>query len=244
LDFWTGQITSCGSDAACTEVRRVSVSAAFFLSIEFQETGYLVERIYKTAYGDATGLSTLGGPHQLSVPIVRFNEFLKDTQRLGQGVVVLAPGWELALENNKQAYAGDFVATTRFIAAFPTSMTPEQFVDQLNFNAGNVLSTNERAAAINLFSSSLDSSNQTARAQVLRRVAEDQDLYNGERNRAFVLEQYFGYLRRNPDDPQDNDYTGYEFWLNKMKQFNGDFIKAEMVKAFISSSEYRQRFGQ
>jgi len=244
LDFWTGQITSCGSDAACTEVRRINVSAAFFLSIEFQQTGYLVERMYKTAYGDATGTSTLGSSHQLAVPIVRFNEFLKDTQRIGQGVVVLAPGWEQALENNKQAYASEFVATSRFISAFPTTMTPAQFVDKLNQNAGNVLSASERTTAINLFSGAADSSNTTARAQALRQVAEDQDLYNAEFNRAFVLTEYMGYLRRNPNDLPDSDYTGYEFWLNKLNQFNGDYINAEMVKAFISSSEYRQRFGQ
>jgi len=63
------------------------------------------------------------------------------------------------------------------------------------------------------------------------------------RNRAFVLMQYFGYLRRNPNDPQDSDYTGYDFWLTKLNQFNGNFVNAEMVKAFISSGEYRQRFG-
>ena len=55
--------------------------------------------------------------------------------------------------------------------------------------------------------------------------------------------QYFGYLRRNPGDPPDSDFTGYDFWLTKLNQFNGDFQKAEMVKAFISSGEYRQRFG-
>ena len=54
--------------------------------------------------------------------------------------------------------------------------------------------------------------------------------------------QYFGYLRRNPNDPQDTDYAGYEFWLGKLNQFNGDFIAAEMVKAFITSDEYRHRF--
>jgi len=51
------------------------------------------------------------------------------------------------------------------------------------------------------------------------------------------------YLRRSPNDPQDTDYTGYEFWLNKLNQFNGNFVDAEMVKAFITSSEYRHRFG-
>jgi hypothetical protein len=68
-------------------------------------------------------------------------------------------------------------------------------------------------------------------------------LYNAEFNRAFVLAQYFGYLRRNPNDPQDTDYTGYDFWLTKLNQFNGNYITSEMVKAFISSIEYRQRFG-
>jgi hypothetical protein len=55
--------------------------------------------------------------------------------------------------------------------------------------------------------------------------------------------QYFGYLQRNPNDPPDSDYSGFNFWLGKLNQFNGDFIAAEMVKAFISSTEYRQRFG-
>jgi hypothetical protein len=81
------------------------------------------------------------------------------------------------------------------------------------------------------------------RAQILRAVAEDADLFNAESDRAFVLMQYFGYLRRNPNDPQDADYTGFDFWFTKLNQFNGNFINAEMVKAFITSAEYRQRFG-
>jgi photosystem II stability/assembly factor-like uncharacterized protein len=242
LAFWTGQMTNCG--ATDLTVCRVNVSGAFFLSIEFQQTGYLVERMYKVAYGNGTGVSNLGGTaHQLIVPIVRFNEFLKDTQRIGEGVVVLQPGWEQALENNKQAYAGEFVATARFITAFPTTMTPAQFVDKLNTNAGNVLSQSERTTAINLFGNSADTTNTTARAQALRQVAEDPDLFSAESNRAFVLAQYFGYLRRNPNDLPDSDYTGYDFWLQKLNQFNGDYVAAEMVKAFISAGEYRQRFG-
>ena len=51
------------------------------------------------------------------------------------------------------------------------------------------------------------------------------------------------YLRRNPNDSQDTDYTGYEFWVNKLNQFNGNFLATEMVRAFINSTEYRQRFG-
>ncbi len=243
LDFWTNQITSCGSDQACIDLKRINVSAAFFLSIEFQDTGYLVERLYKTSYGDASGMSTFGGAHQLPVPIVRFNEFLPDTQEIGQGVVVGQGNWQLQLENNKQAFATAFVQRTRFTTALPTSMTPAQFVDKLNANAGTVLSASEKATAVGLFGSATNTSNLTARAQALRQVAEDADLNSAEFNRAFVLMQYFGYMRRNPNDPQDTDYTGYDFWLTKLNQFNGNFVSADMVKAFIVSGEYRQHFG-
>jgi hypothetical protein len=137
------------------------------------------------------------------------------------------------------------VQTSRFTAAsaFPTIMPPDQFVDALNQNAGNILSASERTTVINLFGGAANSGNVTARAQALRMVAEDQDLYNAEFNRAFVLAEYFGYLRRNPNEAPDGDYTGYDFWLTKLNQFNGNYINAEMVKAFLSSIEYRQRFG-
>jgi hypothetical protein len=78
---------------------------------------------------------------------------------------------------------------------------------------------------------------------MLRAVAEHPNLISSESNWAFVLIQYFGYLRRNPNDAADSDYTGYDFWLTKLNQFNGNFQNAEMVKAFISAGEYRQRFG-
>ena len=243
FDFWTNQISACGSDASCVAQVRVNVSAAFFLSIEFQQTGYLVERMYKLAYGDAQGTSVIGGSHTLTVPIVRLNEFLQDTQRIGRGVVVNQLGWETVLENNKQAYALEFVKTSRFTNEFPSAMTPADFVDKLNRNAGNVLSPPERQTVLNLFGGAADSSDASARAQALRRIADDENLYNAEFHRAFVLSQYFGYLRRNPNDAPDSDYSGYDFWLGKLLQFNGDYIKAEMVKAFISSDEYRHRFG-
>ena len=72
---------------------------------------------------------------------------------------------------------------------------------------------------------------------MLRTVAEAEELNTREFNRAFVAMQYFGYLRRDPDT------AGFNFWLNKLNAFNGNFQNAEMVKAFISSAEYRQRFG-
>jgi hypothetical protein len=225
------------------EVKRINVSAAFFLSIEFQQTGYLVERIYKAAYSDGQGTSTFGGVHQLAVPIVSFNEFLPDTQEIGQGVIVGQTGWETVLENNKQAFTAEFVQRSRFTTAYPTSLTPTQFVNKLFTNAGLPLSGTDYTQAINDFGGAGNTANNTARASALRRVAENSTLQQQEFNRAFVLMQYFGYLRRNPNDAPDSDYTGYDFWLTKLNQFNGNFQNADMVKAFISSTEYRQRFG-
>ena len=75
------------------------------------------------------------------------------------------------------------------------------------------------------------------RATVLRKIAEAEELRSREFNAAFVTMEYFGYLRRDPDT------AGFNFWLNKLNSFNGDFVGSEMVKAFITSTEYRQRFG-
>jgi FG-GAP-like repeat/Domain of unknown function (DUF4214) len=244
FNFWTNQISSCESDQQCVEVKRNNVSASFYLSIEFQQTAFLIERMYKTAYGDAIATSTFGGAHQRAVPMVRLNDLLMDSEEIGQGVVVGQSGWETVLELNKQNLFAQSVQRPAFVAAFPTTLTPAQFVDKLNQNAESVLSAGERATAIALFGGALDTSNIVARAQALRQVAESQNLYNAEFNRAFVLMEYFGYLRRNPNDTPDSDYSGYDFWLSKLNQFNGDFIKAEMVKAFITSAEYRKRFDQ
>ena len=75
-------------------------------------------------------------------------------------------------------------------------------------------------------------------------VAETQALRQWESNRAFVLMQYFGYLRRNPDDAPDSDFRGWRFWLDNLDQFGGNFRSAEIAKALITSIEYRQRFAQ
>lgn len=228
LDFWTNEITSCGSNFPCLMVRRINVSAAFYLSIEFRETGYLVYRIYKTAYGNRSGVP---------VPL-RLNEFLPDTQEIGRGVVVGVGDWQAQLESNKNTFLADFVVRTRFMTAYPATMAATQFVDTLNQNAGGVLTQAERDQLVNDLTNGAKT-----RAQVLRTIAEDADLVQMEFNRAFVLMQYFGYLRRNPNDAPDFDFSGYNFWLNKLNEFNGNFVNAEMVKAFIESNEYMKRFG-
>src|SRR5205807_6227493 len=166
LAFWINEITSCGSNAQCIEVKRINVSAAFFLSIEFQQSGYLVYRFYKSSFGNLPNSP---------VPIKR-SEFFPDALQIGRGVIVGQAGWETVLENNKQTFASQFVQRSRFGSAYSTSLSPAQFVDALFANAGVVPSTSDRAAAINDFGAASTTSEVAARARALRRVAENSTL--------------------------------------------------------------------
>jgi hypothetical protein len=215
LAFWVANINSCGTDNACREVKRIDTSAAYFLSIEFQETGYLVHRFYQASFGRR--------------PL--FNEFLADTQAIGNGVVVNSPGWQQALENNKQAFANAWVTKPAFTAIYG-GLSNAQFVDTLIANTGVAFTSTDRNALVDV----LDRQSLT-KAQVVRAIAENHDFYNAEYSPAFVEMQYFGYLRRDPDT------GGFNFWLQKLNDHGGDFRAAEMVKSFLVSGEYRQRFG-
>jgi hypothetical protein len=230
FNFWQNEITSCAANAQCVEVKRVNVSAAFFLSIEFQETGYLVYKIYEAGFGNLAGKP---------VP-VRREDFMPDTRTIGNGVIVGQGDWQTTLNNNKNAFTLAFVQRPAFQAAFPSTMTAQQFVDKLDLNAGTILTTTEKANLVAVLGATPNDA--TKRASVLRSVAENANLSQRDFNKAFVLMQYFGYLRRNPDDAPDKDFAGYNFWLTKLNQFNGNFEQAEMVRAFIESGEYLNRF--
>jgi uncharacterized repeat protein (TIGR01451 family) len=341
LQFWTNEIESCGANAQCREVKRINVSAAFFLSIEFQRTGLLAYLANRAAFGNS--------PTDPRVP-VRYAEFVRDVQALQRGYAFGQPGADAVLEANRRAYFDDFVTRPAFVSKYG-AMTNAQFVDALLLSAnlnttvgdlhiarldaaqqvppgaspatGAVVlrrpSGGSRDVTVSLYLNNL-SSPVTAvhvhgpaapgaeapavvtlpageftdfqltftpeqltqllngqlyidvhtqnspngeirgqlpsqrfrqdmlrraldegiltRAQVFRVIAEAEELRLAEFRRAFVLMQYFGYLRRDPDA------AGFDFWLKKLNDFNGDYIRAEMVKAFITSIEYRQRFGQ
>ncbi|HEX8284487.1 MAG TPA: NF038122 family metalloprotease [Pyrinomonadaceae bacterium] len=232
LAFWTNEIEQCGIDRGCREVKRINVSAAFFLSIEFQGTGGFVYRTWTAAFGPTRIGST--------VPLT-LQEFLPDAQQVGSGVVIGQAGAEALLESNKQVYLLQFVQRAAFTAQYPNSMTPAQFADALNANTGNSLANQQRNDLV----AQLAANNTTqGRADVLRQVVDNTAFQARERNRSFVLMQYFGYLRRDPDAAPDTDFSGYNFWLGKLNEFGGNFIQAEMVKAFLSADEYRKRFGQ
>jgi len=214
FNFWSDQIRSCGNDAACRESRTVSVSAAYFLSIEFQETGGLVYGLYRASFERP--------------PL--FNEFIPDTAAIAHDVRVGEADWATLLSANKQAFVEAWIDRSEFRAGYDT-LSNRGFVDKLLSHVPVNFSQAERDA----FVSDLGGGALT-RAGLLRRIVEDDRVRSARRNEAFVTMQYFGYLRRDPDE------AGYQFWLQKLRQFNGNFEQAEMVKAFIVSSEYRNRF--
>jgi CSLREA domain-containing protein len=241
LAFWKNNIDQCNAPGGaagfttvvqCREVMRINTSAAFFLSIEFQSTGNLVRSFYVAA---------LNRPATNNMP--DFVEFERDTAAMQQGVVVGRANWQQTLDQNRQAFMRDFVMRAEFVGLYPTTDSPIQYVDKLYLHAGMGPTTTERSDAISEFGSAATASDASARGRVLLRITQDASYRAREINRSFVQMEYFGYLRRNPNAMPDTDFSGYDSWLNKLNAFGGNYITSEMVKAFITSSEYRARFG-
>jgi hypothetical protein len=159
----------------------------------------------------------------------RYREFLRDTLEIGRGVVVGVGNWEQQLETNKQDFALRWVQKPEFIVEFPVSMTAAQSVDKLFLNAETTPTTAERNAAIAAFGTG----DVAGRASGLRSVADSGSVYNRQFKPAFVLMQYIGYLRRNPNDAPEPglNYAGFDFWLAKMNQFSlpGEDVRNEPV---------------
>ncbi|HEY0404461.1 MAG TPA: DUF4214 domain-containing protein, partial [Pyrinomonadaceae bacterium] len=214
LDYWTERITQCGSDIACVNFWRSAVSAAFFIELEFQSTGSFVYRAYKASYGQRP----------------TYGQFTPDRARLVDSS---------NLEQNKQNFMLAFVQRPEFIAKYPLSFDGPAFVDAVLQNvlqSSNVNLNSQRAALNDAYNNAGGVNN--GRAVVLRAVADNQTFAQAEYNKAFVLMQYFGFLKRNPDD------GGYQFWLNVVNNSvpNDPSGYRSMVCAFITSREYQQRF--
>jgi glucose/arabinose dehydrogenase len=209
LDYWTFQIEKCNGDAACIHNARINVSAAFFIEQEFQQTGYFIFRLYKTSFGRRP----------------TYLEFMNDRIPLGSG-----------LDASKQAYALEFVQRAAFVNKYQGKNTDAAFVDavlQTIRSDSGIDLTSRRAELINEYDAG--SGQADARARTLRKLIEYPEIINGEYNRAFVLSEYFGYLRRDPDE------GGYLFWLDVLDNRVPNNYRS-MVCAFITSAEYQDRF--
>ena len=157
----------------------------------------------------------------------------------------MGPGnWRQILDSNRDTFMRDFILRAEFVGLYPTTDTPTQYVDKLYLHA-NVTpgSAQERNDAIAEFGSASTAADAGARGRALSRITQNATFLSREMNRSFVQMQYFGYLRRNPNDAPDGNFAGFDFWLSKLNAAGGNYISSEMVKAFITSGEYRRRFG-
>lgn len=194
--------------ANCTQGAKcdcIEVSSAFFRSEEFQVRGYFAYRFYETSLGR--------GPSYL--------EFMADLRRV-TGYLS-----DQQLEDAKVDLVKDFMARQEFRDKYDAIQDPAAYVDALAATAGVTL-VDRDALVLAL------QNGQKSRAEILRTVTESQEVGSKFYNKAFVVMQYFGYLRRDPD-------ILYLNWIETLNQ-TGDY--RAMVNGFVNSIEYRQRFNQ
>ncbi|HKC62893.1 MAG TPA: DPP IV N-terminal domain-containing protein [Pyrinomonadaceae bacterium] len=190
--------------AGSMQCDRIEVSADFFRSPEFQDRGYFVFRFYSAALGR--------NPN--------YSEFMPDLRRVSGFQT------DAELEASKVAFVNDFVAREEFRQKYDAINDPAAYVDAILQTAGVKLS--QRQTLIDDLRAGRKS-----RAEVLRAIAEAAEVYNRYYNTAFVVMQYFGYLRRDPD-------ILYLNWIDTLDK-TGDY--RTMINGFMNSAEYRQRFG-
>jgi hypothetical protein len=211
FNYWSDQINACGSDADCTRARRVSVAAAFFIEAEFQQTGSFIYGFYKGALGRQP----------------RFAEYSADRQQVVSGA---------NLDAAKAAFADSFVERTEFAQRYQSNTTADSFVDELLQNVSQSAGVDLSSQRDSLISRYNTGGNQTeSRSLVVRDLAESAGFRQAEYNAAFVLTEYFNYLRRDPEA------GGYDFWLNVLNNGAPGNYRG-MVCAFITSTEYQRRF--
>jgi uncharacterized repeat protein (TIGR01451 family)/CSLREA domain-containing protein len=184
---------------------RVHVSEMFFRSQEFQERGYFVYRFYSSAFGRKPDYG------EFTPDLARVSGFLTNDQ----------------LEAAKTAFIDDFMARPGFAGQY-SSLNNTAFVDAL-INTAAVNLANRQALLDGLNAGTL------TRAQVLRQIAESGEVYQKYYNQAFVVMEYFGYLRRDPD-------ALYLNWIQVLDANPAD--SRHMVDGFVNSTEYRNRFAQ
>ncbi|HEV7397770.1 MAG TPA: S8 family serine peptidase [Pyrinomonadaceae bacterium] len=192
LDFWSGQLRACDTDAECLRQRRLDVSAAFFIAQEFQDSGLYLYDLYQGSLGRRP----------------QYNEYAVDRPQ-----VVGGPH----LEADKAAFARNFVERAEFIQMYPQTMSAEVFVDALIHRAEQTSGLNlsgQRANLLSLYESGTTMTD--SRSLVLRSIVEADQFKQTQYNAGFVLAEYFSYLGRNPDG------AGYNFWLTVLNSGSGN----------------------
>jgi len=210
FNYWSDQLAQCHGDANCLRSRRIDVSAAFFMSREFEDTGSFVYRMYRGSLG-----------RQL-----RYAEFSAD-----RALVVGGPN----LEASKSAFVNSFVQRAEFAQKYQSNTSAESFVDallQTTRDASGVDLSSERASLISRYNSG--TSMNESRALVVRDVVDEAAFGNAIYNESFVAMEYYGYLRR------DFDRQGFEFWVNVLTNSDRNNYRGMVCSFLTSAEYQRR----
>jgi len=221
---WSNVLTRCpnvNNDPTCD---RNLVSQSFFGSPEFRLKGFFIYNFYRVAFGR----------------LPRYAEIIPDMRN----VTGATPEETFA---KRAAFPTDFVQQQEFRQLYDSLSHPayiNALLDRYGLQQirtpdpanpdGGVRVTLSRANLVERLG--MTGAQGLTRAQVLRAIVESDEVGAAEYNGAFVAMQYYGYLRRTPEE------NGYQAWLRVINQ-DPQNVRA-MVNGFMNSVEYRLRFGQ
>jgi len=239
MNFYLNILSGCNpADIECVKYTRGAVSANFFRSPEFGRKGSYVMYLYMVSIGQrpvtAAQLATKNDPNLNARP--HYAEFITDLASIS----TLNDDTALT-EAKKDAFAADWVNRSQIQTLYPASLSNAQFAQKLADNAGVALSTATQTAVANA----------QTRAQILRIIVESPEVDARFYKESFVTMEYFGYLRRDPEDCHnpsnwaggDPNQCGYIFHNNRFNLSpDPAFIENIIVRGFIESPEYISRF--
>ena len=156
-------------------------------------------------------------------------EFMNDAETIARGVILESEDQDRIFDDNLRKFAEGWTQSNSFVSSFGR-LSDLQFVDKLLANAGIKIDTPERATLVDDLAN-----HRETRAGALLKIVNDQRFVEKENDRSLLLLYYFGYLRRNPDDPPDRDLRGFNFWLTEMRKHHD---VGRISLAFQSSTEY------
>jgi hypothetical protein len=213
VEKFSAQFSQCGSRSDCLRTRRLDISTSLLVQNELPKTGVFLHGLYAVGLGRRP----------------RFAEYENDRNAINN--------YNAEIDASRLALALTFVQRREFERKYPSTMKAGEFVDQLLIAISQNASVDlkaERATLIGLFDGT-----KAGRAAILARTISQPSVVDAEYNQAFVLVQYFSYLRRDPDE------TGFNFWVNalKSKPLRDPDSARSMVCAFLTSSEFQNRFG-
>jgi hypothetical protein len=161
----------------------------------------------------------------------RYREFMSDLEVIARGVIAGSQDQDQQFAKNFSEFLSDWTRRGLFLQSF-ANLDPTQYLNRLVANSGVSISPADRTALISGLSEGIET-----QASVLTRILDQPQFVEKEQYRSLLALHYFGYLRRNPDDPPDGDLRGFEFWLQDLERHR-DPIK--LSNAFKVTGEYHQ----